>query len=186
MKFSRTCPYNERDRLPPVNALYAVYSNETVLYIGTAFGLRRRFRKHTKASEFMKNNVTHVCWNEYKDTQGAQLEQDERFAIELFRPALNRNLGGRSTKLSTSPAVLHGKDTSTNSNRSRLHQATFELLWKRIKASLGKTQALDQIAAETGLSYAWLDHLARDLGGSPSVDRIERLYEFLSGEQLKV
>lgn len=186
MKFDRSCPYDERRNLPPVNALYAVYSDENILYVGTAFGLRRRFRKHTKAGEFARNNATHICWNEYTNLQGEKLEQDEKQAIEHYKPLLNKNSGGRSTQLIVSPAILNGKDVSKGKQRSKLHQATFELLWQYIKKSLGKTQALDQLSAETGLSYAWLDHLARDLGGSPSVDRIERLYEFLTGEQLKV
>ena len=44
---------------------------------------------------------------------------------------------------------------------------------------------LARIADETGLPFSWL-HSIRYKDISPSVDRIEKLYEHLSGHELEV
>ena len=69
--------------------------------------------------------------------------------------------------------------------KSKLHEFTYKLLWNKIENSISKQYVLDNLVVKTGLSYSWLDYFSRNLGGSPSVDRVELLYNELSGKQLK-
>ena len=62
---------------------------------------------------------------------------------------------------------------------SKLLARTKELLEQKSINDLAK------IADETGLPFSWL-HSIRYKDISPSVDRIERLYEHLSGHELEV
>lgn len=45
---------------------------------------------------------------------------------------------------------------------------------------------LPEIACDTGLPVSWLKKLKYGKIDDPSVNRIQRLYEFLSGSQIKV
>lgn len=158
-----------------------MYAGETLIYIGTAWGLRRRLKTHNKMNEFVANNATELRWNAYGNRDGEKLKDDGAKFIAEFKPLLNRSIGGRSiAKLRSTSAKNKARE------RSVFHQKTFDLLWKQINASLSKTQALDSVANETGLTYYWLDLFARDLGGSPAVERLERLYKYLSKRPLKV
>lgn len=181
LNFANRCSFDKLHELQPCIALYGVYAGETLIYVGTAWGLRRRLKTHNKMIEFVANNATELRWNAYGNRDSEKLKDDEAKAIAEFKPLLNRSNGGRSVKpLRTTGARKKARE------RSVFHQKTFDLLWEQINASLSKTQALDTIANETGLTYYWLDLFARDLGGSPAVERLEKLYNYLSKHPLKV
>lgn len=67
---------------------------------------------------------------------------------------------------------------------SRLKLKTQQLLLARVKTN--KTEAIVNIAKDTGLSKTWLHMLSKDQLKSPDVTKIERLYNYLSPEPLKV
>lgn len=131
-------------------------------------------------AEFIANRATELRWNAYGNRESEKLKDDEAKAIAEFKPLLNRSSGGRSVKPLRTTGAKNARE------RSVFHQKAYDLLWEQINASLSKTQALDTIANETGLTYYWLDLFARDLGGSPSVERLEKLYNHLSSRPLKV
>lgn len=182
LNFANRCSFDKLHELQPCIALYGVYAGEKLIYVGTAWGLRRRLKSHHRMPEFLSHDATELRWNVYGNRDGVKLRDDEANAIAEFKPILNRAKGGRSIKK---------HDTSTSVRRkprfnSVLHQKVYELLWETINSSLSKTQALDTIANETELNYYWLDCFARDIGGSPAVERLEKLYNHLSSRPLKV
>lgn len=63
-----------------------------------------------------------------------------------------------------------------------------KLLNKTIKLLQETDIPLNTIVRETNLTYPWLTRLRGqyDAKASPAVDKIETLYEFLSGKQLEV
>lgn len=60
-------------------------------------------------------------------------------------------------------------------------------LFDRTCALLSATdKPLPEVARDTGLPVSWLKKLKYGKIDDPSVNRIQRLYEFLSGSQIKV
>lgn len=60
-----------------------------------------------------------------------------------------------------------------------LHRTTLELL-----KSAGETTF--DVASATGLSYSWLCTFAADQMRNPSVNKVQKLYEYLTGKPLKL
>ncbi len=75
---------------------------------------------------------------------------------------------------------------SNKAVRSRLHTTTLDLLRRQLEDTKSRTDALERIASKTQLTYHWLEHFARGTDTSPTVDKVEKLYEHLSGEKLFV
>lgn len=65
--------------------------------------------------------------------------------------------------------------------RSKLYVRTLELLRNR-----PRSQTLAVVSQDTGLPKEWLIAIISRPETSPGVDRIEVLYEYLSGKQLQV
>lgn len=179
MHFEHEMPLKKASELPPSVALYGVFKNEELLYIGTSTCLRRRFKAHIRAEKFEICCV--VKWNEYADTDGEKLNNDEREAIAKLCPPMNKAKSGISKTRKN--WGMYGKKAR---DRSVLHQATYDLLWLRIEASISKLHVLETAAQKTGLSYSWLEKFAQDNGGSPAVERLETLYVYLAGKKLEI
>ena len=64
---------------------------------------------------------------------------------------------------------------------TRLRDKTLALV-----RAVPRSVTLQQIADEAGLPAAWLSAFARGEIDNPSVCRIERLWEYLTGRQLEV
>jgi hypothetical protein len=60
-----------------------------------------------------------------------------------------------------------------------LHKKTFLLI-------VGCVKPLPKIARDTGLSYFWLRKFKQNAIPNPSVNSVQKLYEYLSGEKLGV
>ena len=179
--FKNSIPFEEKDELPHDIAVYGVYRNDDLLYVGSAVGINRRFRSHPLMKDFILEKATHIKWNVYTHEEGECLKEDERVFIECYSPKLNKGSFIRSS----SRCKKHIKNQSFP--RSVLAKKTFELLWEFIDRDLGKTHAIDVISSETNLTFAWLDNFARyGTKNSASVDRIEHLYRFLTGKDLEV
>lgn len=65
------------------------------------------------------------------------------------------------------------------SPRGTLHQRTIDL----IKES---DLTFIQIYEATGISFYWIRKFANGMVPNPSVNRVQELYEFLKGEELKL
>lgn len=179
MYFEYEMPLSKADELPPSVALYGVFVNDKIQYIGTSTCLRRRFKLHIRNNKFEEISV--IKWNEYGDTEGEKLSKDEREAIAELKPPMNKVNQGAAKKRKKWP--MYGKKAR---DRSVLHQATYDLLWSKIEASISKLHVLETIALKTGLSYSWLEKFAQDNGGSPAVERLEILYVHLAGKKLEI
>ncbi len=70
----------------------------------------------------------------------------------------------------------HFKDETPTES---LHLITLELL----RSSPEDTAA---VAVATGLSYSWIVTFAADRMRNPSVNKVQRLYEYLTGKPLRV
>jgi hypothetical protein len=68
--------------------------------------------------------------------------------------------------------------------KSKLHKKTIILINAKIRKSKNRTEALEELSNETGLSFPWLDYFARNPDRSASVDRVEALYNNLSGKRI--
>jgi transcriptional regulator with XRE-family HTH domain len=69
----------------------------------------------------------------------------------------------------------------TQFERGTLYLKTIELLKHR-----PITLSLERIEKDTGLPKGWLASILRRSDLSPSVDRIQRLYEYLAGKPLNI
>jgi hypothetical protein len=56
----------------------------------------------------------------------------------------------------------------------------------RLWAERDKQVSLQAIASVTGLSVRWLYHFDRQASKAPAVDKVECLYNFLSGKQIEL
>lgn len=63
---------------------------------------------------------------------------------------------------------------------SRLLARTRELLAQKT------TNEMVEVAQATGLPYTWIHSVRYKEGVNPAVDRVEKLYEYLSGNKLEV
>lgn len=180
MIFTNTIALTDASNLPPVIALYAVFDGETLLYIGSTTGLRRRIMGHLASEKFKPEFI--LKWNEYAEANALQqLAIDEPLAIKTMGPSMNKTTRcGRKVRNSWPHCGRKARERST------LHQVTYDLLWAKIEASISKLYVLDQACAATGLSFSWLTQFTSDVGGSPAVDRMEALYEYLSGKKLEI
>lgn len=68
---------------------------------------------------------------------------------------------------------------------SKLYQITHAALVRYIDGRAARP-VLQHIEANTKLSYAWLTSFLLHRCGNPSVNRIEELYEFLTGKPLEL
>lgn len=66
-----------------------------------------------------------------------------------------------------------------NANQGSLYNTTLDLLTKT-------DIPMTTIASETALPYDWLKQLRRGKIPNPSVNRIQKLYEFLTNRALEV
>ena len=80
---------------------------------------------------------------------------------------------------------LKRKPNESMVDKAALHQVTFDILHKKLEESDFTPASMKrQICETTGLKYPWLDKFITDTGGSPSIDKLEKLYEHLSGRKL--
>lgn len=185
MQFINNLPLSEWKKLPVCVALYLVKTVQGEdIYIGSTTCLRKRFKSHMQKSKFPANSV--VYWNVYENSFDNNLGDDELDLIAKLNPPLNRS---KFHGMPKTRSVAQGERYMIEDiprNNSVLHQVTFDLLWARIKSSVSKTLVMENIRESTGLGPSWIEKFAHDKGGSPSVDRIETLYKYLTGEQIKI
>lgn len=68
---------------------------------------------------------------------------------------------------------------------SAIHQFVFDKFWEKVKDSEYTTSSIvSQVAKDSGLSEPWITKFIYNRGGSPSIDKLEMLYETLTGKQL--
>lgn len=90
------------NQLPVVSAIYRVWHNEEIIYVGQTTNLRKRWKNHHKLSEIIKNYG--FDWTiDWVEIDPANLDRAEAFAYRYFKPKLNSknpsNLLGYGSKL---------------------------------------------------------------------------------------
>lgn len=102
-------PLAERANLPDCHAVYfAIAANGKVLYIGRAFSLLRRWRRHHREYQLEQLGNVRIAWLTASDV--ADLGLIERRLIQRFGPPLNNSLvirGGSKHVYLLVPPVLH-------------------------------------------------------------------------------
>lgn len=81
---------SDRAYLPPASAVYFVATADSLLYIGQASDLRRRWENHHKLPELEYVTAVRIYWLE---APAGFLNHLEAALIERFKPLLNRRLG---------------------------------------------------------------------------------------------
>jgi predicted GIY-YIG superfamily endonuclease len=86
-------PLPQREQLPTCPAIYfALDSNDRVLYIGKAKNLLSRWQNHHRLEQLTyihRRAPVRLCWLDLSD-RIEQLDVEENYYIELYRPLLNR------------------------------------------------------------------------------------------------
>lgn len=69
---------------------------------------------------------------------------------------------------------------------SPLHRHVFDIFWKMAdtQSEYTRSSLIAKVAAECDLSQAWMHKFAYATGGSPSVDKLEILYTYLTGKNI--
>ena len=87
--------FDERDNLPGVSGIYFVVSQaKTILYIGKAISIRKRWTAHHRFEELKPYKDVRIAWFTYPAQNDEQLLELEKDCICHFRPLLN--LAGNS------------------------------------------------------------------------------------------
>lgn len=106
---------------------------------------------------------------------GRKLVSIENETISWLKPILNET-----------PLTKYDRGVNAvMAQQSKLYRITHIKLIEFIGANKAKP-VLEHIAAETSLSYSWLVSFMLNRCGNPAVNRVETLYEFLSGHELEV
>ena len=82
----------KRKALPEIEAVYLVWTDNELLYIGQTANLRSRFVKHHRLVDFL-NHDSKIAWF---DTTGCNRLEVEEYFIKAFSPKLNGETVGRN------------------------------------------------------------------------------------------
>lgn len=161
--------YEQRKDLPNISAVYFIYAHETLLYIGSSIRIRERICNHSKKEYFTNLGANNISWQPCRPDE---LEQVEGDAVKKYRPLLNSyaSRGLRKPK--------QCKHIKFNIGPSLLEE-TLKLLSNR-----SSVLTLPAISAETKIPLAWLKLFAANGIKDPSVNRVQALYEYLTGRKL--
>jgi hypothetical protein len=89
--------FDERDELPEVSGIYfAISQAKTILYIGKASSIRKRWTSHHRFEELKPYKEVRIAWFTYITQDDEQLTELEKDCICHFKPSLNitgANLG---------------------------------------------------------------------------------------------
>ncbi len=81
-------PLDNYLQLPSYQAIYFVFSEDEIAYIGKTKNLTQRLKAHNRRKQFTKmGDKTRIAWLECSDTQ--LLGQIETALINYFKPKLN-------------------------------------------------------------------------------------------------
>lgn len=181
LKFKETCAFANRKDLPDKMALYGVFNETGVLYIGMSWNLKSRFPNHHKLEAFFEMNASFIGYTIFDDIE--VLAQKEVEAIKKFKPLLNEK-----ARLYSSPSIerLKGRKPKEFVCDSKVKTKTFNLLWEFIESSKSGLDALKKIQYDTGLTVPWLRTFANNLTNDPSVIKVETLFFYLGGDYGKL
>ncbi|MCK5611124.1 GIY-YIG nuclease family protein [Candidatus Pacearchaeota archaeon] len=161
--------------LPNLPAVYMIYSNNECLYIGSTILLRNRIAAHSKKIDFIKAWATDIKF--IRCHSNKRLSELETKYIKKLTPSLNA-YATRDMKCEVykQPEIL----SKLKIKPSSLRMKTFNLL----KTRPAGVRLLD-ISDESGLPLSWIKcfHLRGDRN-SASVDKVQTLYEYLTGTSL--
>lgn len=81
-------PFGEYRTLPAIAGIYLVWQGETLLYLGKAGNIRRRWESHHRHSQMRDLQADRIAWMPYADL--LTLDEMERELIDQLEPVLNR------------------------------------------------------------------------------------------------
>jgi predicted GIY-YIG superfamily endonuclease len=183
--FNNEIKFEDKRNLPKVIALYGVYKDDQLLYIGVSWNLCLRFRTHHKLEAFYKEGANFIKWVIYEDIE--KLYSDENELIVKLKPKLNVALNRRSSKrtlLSTLEKPVY--KTPYKMLGKSLVEFVFELTWEFLDSSRNRNEALQKISTDTGITASWLQSFVRAKVAEPGIKKIETLYCYLTGKELEL
>jgi predicted GIY-YIG superfamily endonuclease len=160
--------------LPNATAVYVVMSNEVCLYVGSTVRLKTRICNHNKKKEFLEKNATDLIWFEVEEIE--RLAECEVEKIKKYKPILN-NLAHRTSKQKGYSNGIH-KDVK-QVGKTTFRDTTLLLLHNRCNKT-----TFDEISKVTGLPLPWIKTFSVGKCPDPGVNRVQALYEYLSGKAL--
>lgn len=166
----QTISYADKFSLPNVPAVYIIRTKKDVLYIGSSARLKHRVCNHNHKLKF-KDAIS----IDYIICSPEELGLIEREQIRNLKPILNIELYKWNRKKLGRRAQTESTDYTT------LRDKTLNLL--NIKQ---ETTQLKDIAIELNLSKQWLSSFAQGDIPDPSVNKIQKLYQYLTNSPLKV
>lgn len=185
-EFRNQTPFKKKPNLPSEAGVYGVFDDDAeCLYIGASLDLKKRFGSyHHKMPEFIQNKASIIkyilCYQE-------ELYELEHNFIVRFKPNLNVNVGRSKTIRPTAGKnLLTIKQIRSNSIRSGsiLQKIVYELAWEYVLSSPSRKIAIENINAWTDLGIYWLRNFLDLPFNQSSVDKLEILYNYLTGSNL--
>ncbi|MEL6137876.1 MAG: GIY-YIG nuclease family protein [Cyanobacteria bacterium J06621_3] len=77
-------------QLPAISAIYRVWCNDEVVYVGQTKNLKQRWQTHHILPKLLKHYGTD-WWIDWTEIQPLYLDRAEAFAHRHFQPALNHS-----------------------------------------------------------------------------------------------
>lgn len=168
--------YNDLNNLPDISAVYIVFVDDKILYVGSTIRLRTRFRGHHK-KEFFKGNDVFI---EYIPCEVHQLGPLENQKIRDLSPTLNSYTNRRKARAISVPTLGKPFYPLGQNDETSLRDKTIYLLNSQ------RDKSLRQIAKDLDLSYEWVCLFSRGKSINPGVNTVQKLYEYLNKAKLTV
>lgn len=161
--------------LPNISGVYAIFNDNNCLYVGSSVVIRNRIVHHNKRSSFLENSASYIIWFvEEKLEKLASLENEK---IKLFKPTLNC-VGNRSDKIKK-PSHFGKHELQKQGVTTLLRDTTLKLLQNR-----SSQINLKEISEKSSLPLFWLKSFYTGKCADPGVNRVQALYEYITGEKL--
>lgn len=186
-KFEQECSLDFRRQLPVEMGIYGIFdANDKAIYIGASWNLRSRLTNHQKLIEFIKNGAVAIKYKVVDFDNRFELYNLEHDFIVYYKPSLNV----RKTRSKTVRPPVDFDSHSISKDRimqrsilsgSIIQKIVFELTWEYVLSSKNRATAIECLSVGTGLTPYWLRNFLDLPENKASCERVEILYNYLSG-----
>ena len=167
--------FSELNKLPNIHAVYVIFANETVLYVGIAYCLRHRIMQHKYNKLMIKHGANCVRWIKNSESN-CLLKTQEMYLIKTLKPKLNKTAGSEGN---LSICSYSSKRNTNYENKNTYYDVVYNLVWDVIEKSPSKVYGLNSIVDGTGLSYSWLYIFSRGLITNAKITKLDLIYSYL-------
>lgn len=169
--------------LPNTNALYGIFKDDILLYIGSTFGLRTRMSVHFSDERFQEADK--ICYKLYDNYSIHTLKHDELSAIRREKPLFNKGMNGRTLKRNRVWFEKYRYYENRLLLDTQIREA-FDALWKHIEFSNSKINTIRKIADELDISFSKLYDFSKGYHKNFSPELIVKVYKYLIDKEVEI